>query len=84
MEVIRNAINKLESPSWIKLDSVNLIKQLIEGFKRSLSWNNYETKPVEVIEKGKRIYELLNASFQGVRRYWLMEESFVINQLVTL
>ena len=28
---------------------------------------SYETKPAKVIEKGKNIYELLNASFQSVK-----------------
>ena len=42
-------------------DSENLIKQLSEGFKRSVSWNSYETKPAKVIEKGKNLHELLNA-----------------------
>ena len=47
--------------------SANLTKQLNEGFKRSVYWNSYETKPAKVIEKGKNLYELLNASFQGVK-----------------
>ena len=49
-------------------DSANLRKQLREGFKRSVYWNNYQAKSAIVIEKGTNIYELLNASFQGVRR----------------
>ena len=32
-------------------DSANLTKQLKEGFKRSIYWNSYETKPAKVIEK---------------------------------
>ena len=44
-------------------DSANLTKQLNEGVKRSVYWNSYETKPATVIQKGKNIYELLNASF---------------------
>ena len=48
-------------------DSANLAKQLNEGFKRSAYWNSYETKPAKVIEQGKSSYELLNASFQGVK-----------------
>ena len=47
-------------------DSANLEKQLNEGFKRSVYWNSYETKPAKVIEQGKNIYKLLNASFQGL------------------
>ena len=46
-------------------DNVNLTKQLREGFKRSVYWNSYQTKPKKVIEKGKNLYELLNPSFQS-------------------
>ena len=53
-------------------DSANLTKQLNEGFKRSIYWNSYETKPAKVIEQGKNIYELLNASFQGVKRLFVL------------
>ena len=97
-------------------DSVNLTNQLGEGFKRSVYWNIYKTKPAKIIEKEQNLYELLHTSFQGVRRlpiiayvdaadaandeagiennnfffqeerliivtYWLMEETFMINQL---
>ena len=54
-----------------------LKKQLNEEFKRSVYWNSYGTKPAKVIEKGKNLYELLNASFQGVRR------SFVLAYFIT-
>ena len=53
-------------------DNVNLKKQLSEGFKRSIYWNSYQTKPAKVIKKGKNPYELLNASFQGVRRLFVL------------
>ena len=53
-------------------DIVNLTKQLSEGFKRSVYWNSYQKKPAKVIEKGKNLYELLNASFQGVRRLFVL------------
>ena len=53
-------------------DSANLTKQLNEGFKRSVYWNSYETKPAKVIEQGKNLYELLNASFQGVKRLFVL------------
>ena len=33
-------------------DSTNLTKQLNEGFKRSVYWNSYKTKPSKVIEQG--------------------------------
>ena len=100
-------------------DSLNLTKQLSEGFKRSVYCNSYQTNPAIMIIKGTNIYKLLNASFQGVRRlfvlayvvaagaandeagikdnkkyffqekrlkiitYWLMEEIFMISQLMT-
>ena len=53
-------------------DSVNLTKQLNEGFKRSVYCNSYEIKLAKVIEKGKNLYKLLNALFQGVRRLFVL------------
>ena len=53
-------------------DSANLTKQLNKGLKRSVYWNSYETKPAQVIEKGKNLYKLLNASFQGVKRLFVL------------
>ena len=52
--------------------SANLTKQLNERFKRSVYWNSYETKSAKVIEKGKNLYEVLNASFQGVKRLFVL------------
>ena len=52
--------------------SASLAKQLNDRFKRSVYWNSYETKPAKVIEQGKNIYELLNASFQGVKRLFVL------------
>ena len=57
-------------------DSVNQTKQLSERFKRSVYWNSYQTKPAKVIEKRKKIYELLNTSLQGVRRLFVL--AFVV------
>ena len=54
-------------------DSVNQTKQLSKGFKRSVYWKNYQKKkPAKVIEQGINLYELLNASFQGVRRLFVL------------
>ena len=53
-------------------DSENLTKQLNEGFKRPVCWNSYETKPAKVIQKGKNIYELLNTSFQIVKKLFML------------
>ena len=52
-------------------DNVNLTKQLSDGFKRSVYWNSYQTIPAQVREKGKNIYKLLSASFQGVNRLFV-------------
>ena len=53
-------------------DSANLTKQLNEWFKRSVYWNSYETKLAKVTEKRKNLYELLNASFQAVKRLFVL------------
>ena len=53
-------------------DSANLTKQLNEGLKRSVYWNSYEYKPAKLIKKGENIYKLLNASFQGVKRLFVL------------
>ena len=52
-------------------NSANLAKPLNEGFKRSVYWNSFETKPPKVIQQGQNIYELLNASFQSVKRLFV-------------
>ena len=50
-------------------DSVNLTKQLTEGFKRSVYWNSYQTKPAMVIEKGKNLYHYLMHHFKALEDY---------------
>ena len=54
-------------------DSVNLTKQLNDGFKRS----NYQTVFAKVVTEGANIYELLSASFEGVKR--LLVFAYVIS-----
>ena len=49
-----------------------MTKQLSDGFKRSLYWNKYQTVPAKVINQGTNIYELLSASFQGVKRLFVL------------
>ena len=53
-------------------DSTNLTKQLSKGFKRPVYWNSYETRPAEVIEQGKNLYKLLNASIEGLKRLFVL------------
>ena len=65
--------------------NVNQTKQLNDGFKRSVYWNNYQTIPAKVIKKGKDIYELLSASFQGIKRLFVLAYLFLhlLSQFVT-
>ena len=56
-------------------DSSNLAKQLNDRFERSVYWNSYETKFAKVIEQGKNLYELFNASFQGAKRLFVLAYS---------
>ena len=57
-----------------------MTKQLNEGFKRSAYWNSYETRPAKVVEQGKNIYELLNVSFQGVKRLFVLAYAIDANR----
>ena len=50
-------------------DCVNLTKQLSEGFKRSVYWNSYQTKPVKIIEKGKIFVNYLIHHFKALEDY---------------
>ena len=56
---------------WLNI-AKHFAKQLSEGFKRSVYLNSYETRPAKVIEQEKNLYELLNASFEGVRRLFVL------------
>ena len=49
-----------------------MANELNKGFKRSVYWNSYETNPAKVIEQGKNTYELLNASFQAVKKLFVL------------
>ena len=52
-------------------NNVNRTKQLSDGFKRFVYWNNYQTIPSKVINDDINIYGLLSASFQGVKRLFI-------------
>ena len=49
--------------------SAKLIKQLSEGFKRSVYCNSYQTKPPKVIEKGKKYTNYLMRHFKELEDY---------------
>ena len=50
-------------------NNVNLTKQLTDGFKRFVYWNNYGTIPAKIMNN---IYELLSAPFQVVKRLFVL------------
>ena len=54
-------------------DNVNLTKQLIEGFKRSVYWNEYKSK-IETKPANDQTFTRfpLDASFQGVNRLFVL------------
>ena len=41
-------------------------------FKRTVCWNSYQIIPAKVINKGTNVYELLSASFHGVKRLFVL------------
>ena len=58
-------------------DNVKLVKQLNEGFKRPVYWNKYKVTDNKVVEIAasnaeKHIRELLDSSYEGVKRLFLL------------
>ena len=49
-----------------------MTEQLSDGFERSIYWNSYQTIPAKVLNQGTNVYELLSASFQGVKRLFVL------------
>ena len=58
---------------------MNLTKQLSNRFKRSAHCNNYQTTPSKVINCGNDIYEVLSASFQGIKRLFVLTYEIAAN-----
>ena len=60
-------------------DRVKLSKQLSEGSKRSVYWNKYKTFPnkneVGTNDNPKHIRELIDPSYQGVKRQFVLPYS---------
>ena len=52
-------------------DNAKLLQQLKSGFKRALNWNKYEPK-VTVQEQNRYLDFLINPSFQGVNRLFVL------------
>ena len=54
-------------------DNVNLTKQLNEGFKRSVYWNEYKSKiETKILDNDNTTRFSLDASFQGVNRLFAL------------
>ena len=54
-------------------DNVNLTKQLNEGFKRSVYWNEYKSKIETKAADNNNVTRFpLDASFQGVNRLFVL------------
>ena len=53
-------------------DDAKLSKQLSEGFKRSVYWNKYQKISNKTYNENQYIRELLNASYQGVKRLFVL------------
>ena len=49
-----------------------MIKLLSNGCKISVYWNNYQTVPAKVIKEGANIYKLRSASFQSLKRLFVL------------
>ena len=53
-------------------DNVRLTKLLSEGFKRSVYWNKYKVIPNKIYNQNDYIRELLDVSYQGVKRLFVL------------
>ena len=64
-------------------DSSKLTKLLSEGFKRSVYWNKYNVIPNKTYNTNNYIRELLDASYQGVKRLFVLAYDNTGNNPVT-
>ena len=53
-------------------DNATLTKLLNDGFKRSVYWNKYKVIPNKAYNQNNYIRELLDASYQGVKRLFVL------------
>ena len=64
-------------------DNTKLSKLLSEGFKRSVYWNKYKVIPNKIYNENDYIRELLDASYQGVKRLFILAYDNTDNNPVT-
>ena len=51
-------------------DNAKLLPQLKSGFKRTISWNKYLSKP-ELLAQNANLNQLVEPSFQGIKKDFL-------------
>ena len=52
-------------------DNEKLLQQLKSGFKKTVSWNKYESS-IKTIAQNRYLNYLINPSFQGVKRLFAL------------
>ena len=52
-------------------DNAKLLSQLKSGFKRTISWNKYLSKP-ELLAQNENLNHLIGPSFQDVKRLFVL------------
>ena len=52
-------------------DNAKLLTQLKSGFKRTINWNKYLSKP-ELLAQNPNLNHLVEPSFQGVNRLFVL------------
>ena len=55
-------------------DNAKLSKLLTEGFKRPVYWNKYKIIPNKTYDENDNIRELLDSSYQGVKRLFVLAD----------
>ena len=64
-------------------DNAKLTKLLSKGFKRSVYWNKYNVIPNKIYNANDYIRELLDASYQGAKRLFVLAYDNTGNNTVT-
>ena len=68
-------------------DNAKLLQQLKSGFKTTINWNKYQSKP-ESLKRNQYLNYLISPSFQGVNSLFVLsfenDEQRIINKIVTM
>ena len=62
-------------------DNAKLLPQLKSGFKRTITWNKYLSKP-EILPQNPNLNHLIKPSFQGVNRGFGISKGWTKNKLI--